>query len=1035
MNKFIIFDLCKALTPPAGRNNTNINSRTSSIKNSKVIADWKTLAMLYISGKDNADLLALNNEYLSTTSNVITGQHTPNWLIDIIGNDPILKELYITIFNHLPTNIVEPVNTQVVEEPTINASDLNPTSIDSISSIPASKDITTTIDSLYTTETPTDNIYYVGNDSKVYIRMTTECFRRLIALTSIGDLNATLPYDVVPMNIISEDLSFISQIPEGQPIIVDAELLPYVVNSKSPIYVVGGSIEPELGNYLGGGGLYTILKSYRTDHVTQMDVRASLIKKMANGRTVNSLYTSDELAYVITWNSYVKYNNPTGSLPVFNDASGIGSYIIDTVRQYGDVSNILQIGPEDTKLSKLLLAQKNIFGIFLLVHEWFSERIYEEDPNASELTVKEYGDYISSYIGKDLPILAGVQILSEILIFKKLDVIVIHNQTNEASAMEYIKEYTDIASKDATIIFLNHSGSAIDGMDNTITTSGISIMTYKYDIPRLYKYNPDTLLDIGAGRSDVQHIRYMNHSGDDAYRLGDAVTQINDAVYAVKTNFKNTIAGSYIKLLEETGEVGFDNIDRAVNIHMDKYNYDTPSESEWSLFIRFGDKLDISTDSSIFAIDLLQKEGVTEVNLFTGIVYNSYKHDITSHNFKSSLLGLELLHDRFREAGITLNYKTSDNPDQDFAFLYNSRNVIILGESTFPIPIMHNVIVNFGKLYFDKEFLLQSYANMLDCQPKSDNLKNFGVLNTRDYIGILDYSGVPAPKFDQFASLEYPNLRRLINPAFPTDGGAVVAECNTELPSRQGPTVMMPPERPSVKYTTANTKVCIYSALFGGRDTFRDPIVDMDVDWVLFTDDRTITSDIWDVRYYDIPPDTSPSIFYKRFKCLPHTYLAEYDLCLWMDHNIIVTSPTFIDYVLSNFECNSLLLVNHILSDGGCNKTMTEELELSLMNIKYANEPIAKQVDAYLDNNYPNDFGMFLSGIMLYNISNYFVKSFCTNWYLDILKYANKIPQCQISLSYMIWKNASLFDAIDLDIYRNDMIVIDEERGWRRRSK
>ncbi|MEP2131598.1 MAG: hypothetical protein ABJI77_10615, partial [Algoriphagus sp.] len=83
-------------------------------------------------------------------------------------------------------------------------------------------------------------------------------------------------------------------------------------------------------------------------------------------------------------------------------------------------------------------------------------------------------------------------------------------------------------------------------------------------------------------------------------------------------------------------------------------------------------------------------------------------------------------------------------------------------------------------------------------------------------------------------------------------------------------------------------RLVVYTALFGDYDQLRDPKGEFDfVDFVCFTDQKCIVSNVWDIRL--VSKDELSSIELNRmYKFLPHLFLKEYEISLYIDSNILI---------------------------------------------------------------------------------------------------------------------------------------------------
>ena len=89
-------------------------------------------------------------------------------------------------------------------------------------------------------------------------------------------------------------------------------------------------------------------------------------------------------------------------------------------------------------------------------------------------------------------------------------------------------------------------------------------------------------------------------------------------------------------------------------------------------------------------------------------------------------------------------------------------------------------------------------------------------------------------------------------------------------------------------------RLVVYTVLTGVKEPLGNPLSaltgdassDLAIDYVCFTDNRTLSSKVWTMRYIDDIPLPSEKLS-RRPKALPHEYLQEWDYSLYID-NIVV---------------------------------------------------------------------------------------------------------------------------------------------------
>lgn len=86
-------------------------------------------------------------------------------------------------------------------------------------------------------------------------------------------------------------------------------------------------------------------------------------------------------------------------------------------------------------------------------------------------------------------------------------------------------------------------------------------------------------------------------------------------------------------------------------------------------------------------------------------------------------------------------------------------------------------------------------------------------------------------------------------------------------------------------------KTVVYTAIYGQKDRLKSPIhVEKNATYVCFTDDKKLTSPVWDVRYVPGYCD-NPILSAKLFKVLPHDFFPETQISVWVDGSIQICGP------------------------------------------------------------------------------------------------------------------------------------------------
>ena len=135
-------------------------------------------------------------------------------------------------------------------------------------------------------------------------------------------------------------------------------------------------------------------------------------------------------------------------------------------------------------------------------------------------------------------------------------------------------------------------------------------------------------------------------------------------------------------------------------------------------------------------------------------------------------------------------------------------------------------------------------------------------------------------------------------------------------------------------------KTAIYTAIFNDYDDLKDPeFVSDRCDYFCFTDNEAFSSEIWNIKvrkrcFKDATLDA------RMYKHLPHTFLSEYDVTIWVDgcFSIIGDISQGIEMFLQDSD---MALYKHT------SKNIFDEARLCKILQKESPEKIDAQIDYY----------------------------------------------------------------------------------------
>lgn len=192
-----------------------------------------------------------------------------------------------------------------------------------------------------------------------------------------------------------------------------------------------------------------------------------------------------------------------------------------------------------------------------------------------------------------------------------------------------------------------------------------------------------------------------------------------------------------------------------------------------------------------------------------------------------------------------------------------------------------------------------------------------------------------------------------------------------------------------------SSNIVVYTAIFGDYDVLIDPeVVEPGVDYVCFTDDEKLSSDVWQIR--NVRPMTDPALSNRRIKILAHEYLEEYELSVYIDGNIQILErikPLVEDYL----STTDFALYKHPERSG-----IFEEAEACIEKNKAEQGPVREQLSYYRDVGFPDDRDLSENRILFRRHQNPEIKDLMWSWWREV---SERVSRDQLSLMFVLWMN------------------------------
>lgn len=196
-------------------------------------------------------------------------------------------------------------------------------------------------------------------------------------------------------------------------------------------------------------------------------------------------------------------------------------------------------------------------------------------------------------------------------------------------------------------------------------------------------------------------------------------------------------------------------------------------------------------------------------------------------------------------------------------------------------------------------------------------------------------------------------------------------------------------------------KIVVYTCITGGYDNVLEPtLVTPGVDYICFTDDPSLKSKTW--KFRPIPNELLAYSKVKQqraIKIMPHRYLPEYDISVWVDGAVIVKG-NIKDY-LKTLDLNqySVLIPEH-----PARKCIYKEKDACVKIGKIKGDEIKlaeTQMKRYKDEKFPSDYGLVQTNIVVRRHNDDYSKNLMEKWWSELKDYSHRD---QLSFNYALWK-------------------------------
>jgi hypothetical protein len=170
-------------------------------------------------------------------------------------------------------------------------------------------------------------------------------------------------------------------------------------------------------------------------------------------------------------------------------------------------------------------------------------------------------------------------------------------------------------------------------------------------------------------------------------------------------------------------------------------------------------------------------------------------------------------------------------------------------------------------------------------------------------------------------------------------------------------------------------KKCIYTVITANYDPLREPsCVTPGWDYICFTDNPSIQSNTWKIVLITPEPGgETPHELSRRYKLLPHKYLPEYDITLYIDASFGVKGD--LDALTLPIVADLTFMLRHI------DRSVIDELDDLVRYKTYTREQTNRIQQLIVSEGYTPSKGTYYNGGLILRKKSTFSDEFMGEWY------------------------------------------------------
>jgi len=188
-------------------------------------------------------------------------------------------------------------------------------------------------------------------------------------------------------------------------------------------------------------------------------------------------------------------------------------------------------------------------------------------------------------------------------------------------------------------------------------------------------------------------------------------------------------------------------------------------------------------------------------------------------------------------------------------------------------------------------------------------------------------------------------------------------------------------------------KFVVYTALFGDYDDLIDPAPSTFCDYICFTDNPNLKSDVWNIEI--VPAEETGRMMNRMYKIKPHIYLQNYQASIYVDSNIKILKDPF-ELFQKYLDKNKILALKHVKRS-----SIYSEAVSCMASGFVDNNLTLQQMCSYASEGYPANNALTENRILFRSHNDPQIVSLMELWWKELNTGAKRD---QLSLCYAAWK-------------------------------